>query len=87
MTKYACDVCESVNDVSRLSFNVGSKATGDKDMEYIVEDLDLCNVHIKMLAMYLLNRLSRREEYEEQIAAWKYLQTIAKNIQQNKEGL
>lgn len=87
MTKYACDICESIYDISRLSFNVGSKVTNGEDVEYIVEDLDVCNVHVRMLAMYLLNRLSRREDYEEQIAAYKYLQTIAKNIKQEKEGL
>lgn len=88
MIKYGCDVCESVENVSKLSFVTGAiKDEQNVNIEYIVEDLDICDIHIKMLAMYLLNRLSRNEGYEEQIAAYKYLQTIAKNNQHKKEGL
>ena len=93
MIKYACDICEATEDVTRISFNTGKQQTeiktidGHEDFEYRVEDLDMCNMHIRMLTYYLLNRLTRKEEWEEQIAAYKYMHTIAKNNHQRKEGL
>ena len=94
MTKYACDVCETVEgNINRMSFNTGKrkqsmdfKTINDaEDFEYIVEDLDVCYVHVRLLAQYLLNRLTRKEEWEEQIAAYKYLHTIAKNNKEHKD--
>lgn len=87
MTKFACDVCESVENVSRLSFTVGKSLDEAGSIDYTVEDLDVCNVHIKMLTMYLLNRMTRNGEFREQQDAYKYLQTIARNSKLVKEGL